>query len=44
MTFPECTDIAVMGILSASNLRYSSFVQSTFAHFVYAALVGITHY
>jgi hypothetical protein len=36
MTFPGCTDMAVMGIFPASNLRCNSFAQSTFASFVYA--------
>ena len=36
MTFPGCTDMTVMGIFFASNRRCNSFVQSTFASFVYA--------
>src|SRR5258707_6896256 len=37
MTLPGCTDIAVMGIFSASNRRCNSAVQRTLASFVYAA-------
>ncbi len=39
MTLPGCIATAVMGIFPASNRRCNSFVQSTFASFVYAAWV-----